>query len=296
MRVKNISIRAFEKPELREKKGTEKGKSKTIKANELNFMEKMSPEERRRKKEKQALKIRLNQMASDVEYSEQIKEHLEKRTEYEHQTVENQAEVKKNQELKAAAMEQYQVSANSKEEKLAQEIAGLRMKKNAGQKLTKEEEERLAKTDDLTDYQKSAIQYMEAIDEYGKRANRSRQMASAHQQAAEDMKLELLKVHPMVDANKEAKAIVDDALREEQLGLIDEAKEKYDEKMEEQKEQGENINERSKELHGTEETKEQKQMKNLLELAENKELQEAVEEKSILLKEDLKGIEVDEYL
>lgn len=296
MRVKNISIRAFEKPELKEKKGTEKGKSKTIKANELNFMEKMSPEERRRKKEKQALKIRLNQMASDVEYSEQIKEHLEKRTEYEHQTVENQAEVKKNQELKAAAMEQYQVSANSKEEKLAQEIAGLRMKKNAGQKLTKEEEERLAKTDDLTDYQKSAIQYMEAIDEYGKRANRSRQMASAHQRAAEDMKLELLKVHPMVDANKEAKAIVDAALREEQLGLIGEAKEKYDEKMEEQKEQGEKINERSQELHGTEETKEQKQMKNLLELAENKELQEAVEEKSILLKEDLKGIEVDEYL
>lgn len=293
MKVKNINVQAYSEPEVKEKnvKDNEEKKSKNvINGTELNLG--ASATEKRIAKERQALKIKLNQMISDDEYNQEMKSHLERETELKQDALDNRKEAKAIEDVKKVVKEAYGVEDGSEEQQKLEEIESIRKKQKAGEILTPEELQRLGETDDLTDYQKLMLEYDDAIDEYTRRAEESVKLAAAHGSAVEAMKQALLKVHPMVDASKKANELIQEALKEEQNTLVAEMKENYDKKVEEEK--AEEVREKSEELHNTsEEETPGKELQGILEAVVDAEQQQN-SKKTLLLEEDLKGIEVDE--
>lgn len=287
MKVENINVQTYSEPEIKEKKN-----KNVINGAELNLG--ASAAEKRIAKERQALKIKLDQMISDDEYNQEMKSHLEREAELKQDALNNQKEAKAIENVKKVVKEAYGVEDGSEEQQKLEEIEALRKKQKSGEILTPEESERLRKTDDLTDYQKLMLEYDDAMDEYKKRAEDSARLAEAHGSAVEGMKQALLKVHPMVDASKKANEIIQEALKEEQNTLMDEMKENYDKKVEEEKEKAEEAKEKSEELHNTsEEETPGEELQSILEAVADAE-QRQNSKKTLLLEEDLKGIEVDE--
>lgn len=296
MKVENINIRAYSQPELKEnnvKEDQEKKNKNVINGAELNLN--ASATEKRITQERQALKIKLNQMLSDDEYTQEMNSHLEREAKLRQDSLDNLNEAKAIEDVKKMVKEAYGVEDGSEEQQKLEEIEALREKQKSGAVLTDEELERLNKTDDLTDYQKLMLEYDDAIDEYTKRAEASERLAQAHGGAVESMKQALLKVHPMIDASKQANEIIQNALKEEQSTLLAEMKENYDEKVEEEKEKAEEAKEKNEELHN--DSKEEtpgEELQAILEAATDVELQRNSKKNKLLLEEDLKGIEVDE--
>lgn len=296
MKVENISIRAYSEPELKEnnvKDNQEKKNKNVINGAELNLN--ASATEKKIAQERQALKIKLNQMLSDDEYTKEMNSHLEREAKLRQDSLDNLNEAKAIEDVKKTVKEAYGVEDGSEEQQKLEEIEALREKQKSGAVLTDEEVERLNKTDDLTDYQKLMLEYDDAIDEYTKRAEDSERLAQAHGGAVESMKQALLKVHPMVDASKQANEIIKNALKEEQSTLLAEMKENYDEKVEEEKEKAEEAKEKNEELHN--DSKEEtpgEELQAILEAATEVELQRNSKKNNLLLEDDLKGIEVDE--
>lgn len=296
MKVENISIRAYSQPELKEnnaKEDQEKKNKNVINGAELNLN--ASATEKRITQERQALKIKLNQMLSDDEYTQEMNSHLEREAKLRQDSLDNLNEAKAIEDVKKMVKEAYGVEDGSEEQQKLEEIEALREKQKSGAVLTDEELERLNKTDDLTDYQKLMLEYDDAIDEYTKWAEVSERLAQAHGGAVESMKQALLKVHPMIDASKQANEIIQNALKEEQSTLLAEMKENYDEKVEEEKEKAEEAKEKNEELHN--DSKEEtpgEELQAILEAATDVELQRNSKKNILLLEEDLKGIEVDE--
>jgi hypothetical protein len=295
MKVENISIRAYSEPEVKgnsEKDSREKKNKNIINGAELNLN--ASATEKKIAKERQAMKVKLNQMLSDDEYNQEMKSHLERQEKLKQDSLDTQKEIQAVEDVKAMVKEAYGVEDDSEEQKTLEEIEALKEKQKT-QVLTEEERERLYKTDDLTDYQKLVLEYDDALDELKKRAENSERLAQAHGNAVEGMKQALLQVHPMVDASKEANEIIKNALKEEQSALVSEMKENYDQKTEEAKEEAEEIKEKNEELHNTsEETETDKEMQAILEASTEVDLQKNLKKNNVLLEEDLKGIEVDE--
>lgn len=189
------------------------------------------------------------------------------------------------------------------------------------EELTEEERVKLSSMGPLTEYQQVALQYDAMIKIWEIKINQLKNGISNDTKSIISIKLELLKTHPMVDAQKEDAKLMEKALREIISMLVDEAKDKFDEK---QKEQEEKIKEKQK--------KEQEEAEKLQKLEEDKEkkeqghseggsipslmitdtvIAEAVDLKQIrqdtlselmlearknMLDEDTKGIAVDEYL
>lgn len=296
MKVENISIRAYSQPELKEnnaKEDQEKKNKNVINGAELNLN--ASATEKRITQERQALKIKLDQMLSDDEYTQEMNSHLEREAKLRQDSLDNLNEAKAIEDVKKMVKETYGVEDGSEEQQKLEEIEALREKQKSGAVLTEEESERLNKRDDLTDYQKLMLEYDDAIDEYTKRAEDSERLAQAHGGAVESMKQALLKVHPMVDASKQANEIIQNALKEEQSTLLAEMKENYDEKVQEEKEKAEEAKEKNEELHNA--SKEEtpgEELQAILEAATDVELQRNSNKNKLLLEEDLKGIEVDE--
>ncbi len=259
MKVENISIRAYSEPEVQgksEKDAKEKKNKEVINGAELNLN--ASATEEKIAKERQAMKLKINQMLSDDEYNQEMKSHLEREAKLKQDAVDAQNEMKAIQEVKDMVKEAYGVEDDSEEQKT-------RM-----------------------------LEYDDALEELKKRAEDSERLAQAHGNAVEGMKQALLQVHPMVDASKQANEIIKEALKEEQSTLTEEMKEKYDQKTEEAKQEAKEAKEKSEELHNTSEGNVNKDMKELLEVSADIDLQKNVQKNNILLEEDLKGIEVDE--
>lgn len=295
MKVQNINIRAYSETERTGKDAQdnkEKKNKNVINGAELNFAS--GTTEQKIAKERQALKIKLNQMISDDDYNQEMKTHLEREAELKQDSLANQKEAKEIENMKKIVKDAYGVEDGSEEQQKLEEIQELKRKQKSGELLTKEENERLNNTDDLTDYQKLMLEYDDAMAEYKKRAEDSARLAEAHGNAVEGMKQALLKVHPMVDASKQANELIQEALKEEQSNLMSEMKDNYDEKVAEEKEQAEEAKQKSEELHNTsKEDSTGEEMQRVLEAVTEVEQQKS-SKKNLLLDEDLKGIEVDE--
>ena len=299
MKVENISISAYSGNTVNDKdtkENQEKKNKNVINASELNFAFGMSATEKRIEKERNALKIELEQMMSDEEYSNEMKSHLERQAELKEEALSNQKEVEEIKKVKQKVKEAYGITDDSLEQKQLEEIEALREKQKSGEPLTKEEIVRLSNREDLTDYQKLMLEYDDAIDEFKSRAEKAGLNAQAHGMVVESMKRALLQVHPMVDASKEANEMILSALREEQSTLVAEMKENYDAKVEEEKEKAEEIKEEREELQEIKENNSNEVMEELLEVSTDISIEQNILKQKGLLEEDLKGIEVDEIV
>ena len=299
MKVENISIRAYSEKAVNEKdnkENQEKKNKNVINASQLNFASGISAAEKRIEKERNALKIKLDQMMADEEYSNEMKSHLERQAELKEEVLSNQNEVEEIKRIKQTVKDAYGITDDSPEQKQLEEIEALREKEKSGERLTKEEIVRLSNREDLTDYQKLMLEYDDAIDEFKTRAEKAGLNAQAHGTAVESMKQALLQVHPMADASKAANEMILSALKEEQSRLVAEMKENYDAKVEEEKEKAEEVRAEREELQEAKEDNSNEVMEKLLEISTDISMEQNVLKQKGLLEEDLKGIEVDELV
>jgi len=164
--------------------------------------------------------------------------------------------------------------------------------------------------------EESAYEFGEAVQEYNRRIAQNEAMIRGESMTIQATKLERLKSNPMGEATKAAEAINLAAAEEFACGLLNEAKESLEKKMEETKEQGEKLQEQLEEKQealdeSVEKRKErmevlneqiQENAKNINELAAdlsktqdgvNQQLEE-IRHKMKMLEEDLKGAAMDE--
>lgn len=179
-------------------------------------------------------------------------------------------------------------------------------------RLTMEEREKIEeiKKNGLTEYQTRSLEMKKGGELYESEIDEAEKIIKTETAVIASIKLERLKKDPMVDAQKNAKEIID-AARDEILGmLIDEGKDHIDEEMEEKKEAAEKAEEKKEEQEEKTEKKDKKeaqeeqfreQIQASTELmTKSDELMDDVQRKvkkildeMKLLEEDLKGAAVD---
>ena len=155
------------------------------------------------------------------------------------------------------------------------------------------------------------IEFAKAEGELTKDMILAKEEAKARNMAVEDIMVERLKSHGMVDAQKEADDIMEAASKEILNEIVDEAKDQVDEKLEEEKEKAEELKEKKEEeqekLEEKKETPEQTALSETVETMGEiqdisqdcqklqRELKVMVEMKEITA-EDIKGILVNQKL
>ncbi len=158
------------------------------------------------------------------------------------------------------------------------------------------------------------VEFQKAVDEYDMRMKKNNSAINGEAKALQSTHLERLKENPMVDANKTAEKLNLAASKEYAFGLMNEAKENIEKKMQENKEKGEKLQEQMEERQealeeSVEKSKERtekasEQIEESASMAEklsqtqsdvDEEL-EKIREKMKLLEEDLKGAMMDESI
>lgn len=135
------------------------------------------------------------------------------------------------------------VDADSEEQKDLELIQKRNESIKPGSKvtLTEEDNERLAQIDEnnLTDYQKQALQLESSKSPYQEEIDSANDEIIMENAIIRGVRLERLKSEPVLDAQKQAKDILDAASEEIKGMLVDEAKDHVDDTMEETQEKAE---------------------------------------------------------
>lgn len=248
--------------------------------------------------EKNAMKRLLDQHAQDQKISDGIDESKAHQDILRTEAREASQEISKYRQAREDLKTTYGISDDSQEQKDLE----LLYKSSQGTSLSEEETERLKNMGPLTEYQEAALTAYGGEKYWEDVLNNAANGIRMENQSIESTKQALLKVHPMVDAQKEAMKIIEAGRQEAIDMLMAEAKDKVDEDIkkreeaaEKKAEEKEKAEEQKKAAEGKEdpavsETDIQKTIKNQDGL--DKELKEMVEQ-SQLLEEELKGISVD---
>ena len=236
----------------RERVGHNSGKENknSIYAGELGFG-KDTVTLRKQQAQKKALKLIRDAWTGDRKIDQNI-------TDIRAKVNELQADIEANQEIinqgelqKEVLREQYGVEADSQEQKdleLLEKEADMRRLGNGpdGVQLTEEEQNRLKELKDpitgeykvpLTEYQQRCLEIDSSQSVYERRIADAQQQIEAGYASIRGIRLERLKHHTMVDAQKSADEIMEQANKDTIGMLVDEAKDHVDETYKEQREE-----------------------------------------------------------
>lgn len=286
-------------------------KNGSVNANTLNLPQDKVMQKRMEARKK-AMKIVIDQYERDKKIDDDLVERQEHIKELAGRLKEEQDGLESVEQEKENLRKMYGVAEDSQEQ--ADTLLLLKNARNERRlytreeeiPLTEEEQERLQNMPPLTEYQERVL---------GTEKDRERHLININDIKAEmqvdvavikSTKLALLKVHPMVDADKAADKILDNAskeiigiLREEAKDHIDEEQEKVEEAAEEKKEEKE---EQEAKIEKAEERKEEAEINSKItkSLSQMEDTQKKVEEEikkmlleQKLIEEDLKGIMAD---
>lgn len=194
---------------------------------------------------KQAMKMIGDVWAGDQKIDEGIEERRARVKEYQNQISELQGKLKEIDVNKAELKDIYGVTEDSQE---AQDLKLLEKEQN-GQSLTEEERERLAqiRENGITEYQQRSLELGEEEKHYKENLAEAENKAFAENVSITSTKIDRLKSHAMVSAQKSAEDIMEAASKEIVGMLVDEAKDHIDEEMEEKKEAAEEKAEKEEE-------------------------------------------------
>lgn len=270
--------------------------------------------QKKQQAQKQAMKIVGDTWASDRKIDDDLDERRARIKENREIIGKAKDELNRISKEREALREQYGVEEDSREEQdlklLEKEIDA--KKPGSEVRLTKEEWEKIEeiKKNGLTEYQTRSLEMKNGGGLYEDEIAEAEKIIKTETAVITSIKLERLKKDPMVEAQKNAKEIID-AARDEILGmLIDEGKDHIDEEMEEKKEAAEKAEEKKEEQEEKAEKKDEKeaqeeqfreQIQASTELmTKSDELLDDVQRKvkkildeMKLLEEDLKGAAVD---
>ena len=149
----------------------------------------------------------------------------------------------------AQAKEAYEVADDSQEQKdleLLQKDYDIR-KHGSMELLTEEEQERLKNMGELTDYQKLAMDLYAQADYFKTEIEKNNLQVQGESGGIRSINIERCKTHAMVDANVAKEEILAAASKEVMGMLVDDAKEKINEKAEEVQEAAEKRQEKKEE-------------------------------------------------
>lgn len=295
---------------IHKKKEQKSGSTYAVNINEMNnsiFI-------RQKQLKKSAMKILSDAFAGELSIDKNIDEHLNRANVLRKEADEISKEVKRLQGVQEELKNSFGISDDSTEQK------DLELRKKAydisqgrtSEKLTEEEMEQLRNMGPMTEYQEAAFEAYKVEVEYESRIEKTNALIESEYKIVESIKLARLKTHPIVDAQIEADKVLDVADQELKAGLLNEAKDNIDDKLEEAKEKAEEVKEKeeieekrkekSKESKG--ENKQNHSKSNEIELnhdinidweAAHKKIKELLTEQK-MLSEDIKGIEVSEEL
>lgn len=256
---------------------------------------------RKQRAQKKAMKVVGDAWAADKKIDLKIQERIDRIQEFKKNIDENMGLIRDYKMCKEDLRETYGINADSQEQKDLElmEKAGLhhvllgREYKIADMLwyapfieevnldvLTKEEQERLAEIADesLTEYQLRAMKVDGRISGCDIEIDKAHKKIMMENDEIRAIKNERLKDHTMVDAQKEAKEIMEDAGKEAIGILIGESKDHIDEKIEEKKEEAkekaEEKEEKEEKLEEQREEKEEQQVQLEIRQEENKEAEE----------------------
>ncbi len=267
------------------------------------------------KMKKNALKILKDAFADDQKIDEGLNKHRSKIADLEKEASQAAGEMNRIEELKEALKDTYGITEDSTEQK---DLELLEKKKSidigsSDAVLTEEETERLKSMGPATEYQKVALEYHDMQLTWQKRLENIRDTITMKNQIIEAVQQARLKVHPIVDAQKDSKKLIEAAGKELIGGLMDEVKEKIDETIEDNADKAAEIKEKEKKQEEAvradkkEEKKKAKKKKDITVPDESEQPEEmdwtkllrqikSMAEKDILLDEDIKGLSVDQQL
>lgn len=286
----------------RDHKAQEK-KNTSIKASELNLQDNVLT--KKLQAHKKAIKTVMDAFSGEQVADDSIRQHQKRAQELTEEANTYLGEINRLNGLKKDLQETSGVDDNSQEQKDLM----LLEKKQKGEALTKDEQKQLSEMGPLTEYQKASLEYSATANVWNKRLEDAKSKTAGENRTVDAIKLAQVKTHTVVDANKTAQDIMDQASKDIVNTLIDEAKDKVDEELEEKEAEAEKKAEE-------EEAKQEKLEKNkkdeqkiedstdqlsLITKADNaqdklqKEIQVMIDNQK-LLEEDIKGIAVDEML
>lgn len=303
LKIKNVDKQFLMLDKQKEISKHNKNNKQSIQANELNLhqenalMKKINAQ-------KKAIKTVINAFNGEYRIDDSIKGHQMKVQELTVEANRYNGEIDRLAKLQDGLKETYNISDDSQEQKDLELI----IKGRNGKELTGEEKELLKNMGPLTEYQKVSLEYEDDKDIWKKRLDNVNNNIMAHNQAVEFIKLEEVKTHTMVDANKTAENILLQASKEVISILVDEAKDNLDEDLEETVLQAKKKAEEEKEKKEKLEKNKEKntlddKMDDLNNIPKADNLQDKLQQeiqlmlnKQKMIDDDIKGISVDEQI
>jgi hypothetical protein len=191
--------------------------------------------------------------------------------------------------MKQEAKEAYGITDDSEEQK---SLELLEKSMFTTEELTEEEMKQLEAMGPLTEYQKTALRY-DAMEEIWKqRVEEAQNGITSETRTITAINVARLKTHPMVDAQKEAAAIIEEASKEVIGIIVQQTKENVDEEQEKK------IEEAQKQQEAADQAKDKKSNPVEEEILQEQLLMDlkSIADKQKMLEEDIKGIVVDEQV
>lgn len=272
--------------------------------------------------QKRAIKKLVDQLEEDLKIDGEMEESSNHIEELQESVCDTYQQIKEIDAHRSELMERYEIDPDSQEQKdleLMQKVNAIRQDPfNEDLKLTEEEQKRLAEMPPLTDYQKEMLECDKLEEKYCDTISDNRKDIKIESATIEATKKALLKVHPMVDAQKEAEGIMESALKEMVGSLLQEGVDKIDEDMKESQEELEEAQEQAleekirREKLKAEEAEREEAAQELQEMVSSVTMQtlagnqQAIQnlqsniksliQDQILLDVDMKGLRVDEQI
>ena len=207
---------------------------------------------KREEAKKSAMKLVGDAFAGEKQIDNDLSTRREKINALEQDMSNANKSIKEIEDGRAELREKYGVASDSQDEQelkllekgVKAEIPG------SDVRLTEDEKQRIAelKANGLSEYQQRSLEMLESESTYIAAVNEAKQEIEVENQIISATKIERLKSHAMIDATKQAEAIMDEANKEIVGMLVDEAKEHIDKKAQETKEQAEAQKEKEEEL------------------------------------------------
>lgn len=191
--------------------------------------------------QKSAIKRLLDQFEADLAIDAGMEESENRIGELEKGVFDARERIKGIDERRGEIMKRYEIEPDSQEQKDLELV----QKSNAAKKdpfnkdlaLTEEEKKRLGEMPPLTEYQKEMLECDKEEEKYRGIIRDNRQNIVVENATIHATEKALLKVHSMVEAKKDAEAMIKDALKEQVGDLLQEGITKVDEDVEEAQEE-----------------------------------------------------------
>lgn len=249
--------------------------------------------------QRSALRLVMDQFQSDMSVDAEFGSSLDNQKKLVNETAQAQQEVNRIDQLQEELRTNYGVSVDSKEEK---DLSLIRKIKDSSQCLTKDELKQVASLDGLTDYQQEALKFDKIKDVWKDIIDDGNREIGNISATISAMSIELVKSHPMIDAQDTATQMVDAASKEQMAQLMNQVKEQIDEHMDQVKEEKESTESKKDKDSGNQSQLDQLQNSgsevehNKIEQLAVQQKVEALIKKLGILDEDVKGIKINEKI